>query len=296
MVSLVSAPVLGYDLVRHPQGEAVATVLLRALTCGPAELDVFAAARARTPESSRLDAWTAVRASAAAAAWSTIDPDGLAGRPLAQLVTELRDRMIVDLDGLDALLRTDVFDWCSPAGSEPRHPAAPVDAAVVREGCGAFLDAIASVWPRDLDATTRRVLAGPYLSAGRSVPWCEPDLGPMGDDLRWLLRRLGSMSADDRTRLRAASEIMGASGNEWSLAVHEASWAVLTTGRIRAAAAAQLLGVRAFVAGGLDATDGADGVWNAVSGHLHATAVADVLPDEVRHLLGAIWRSALGGG
>jgi hypothetical protein len=297
MISLVSAPVLGYDLVRHPQGDGMATVLLRALACGPEDVPVFAVARARTPETRRSAAWTEVRA-ATVATWATpgvADPDD---RTLAQLITQMRSRMILDLDDLNRLIRTDILGWCGPQQAPVTAPAdwhqAPaVDPDVAGRAGEAFLDAIASLWTPGLSNETRRLLAGPFLAAGRTVPWREADLGPLAEEVRALLSTLGRLTDDDRGRLRAATGLLRASTTEWAAAVHEASWATLTTGRIRASAAAQLLAVRAFGRGGLDASDGAEGVWNAVSGHLHATVVADVLPDDARHRLAAIWHAAL---
>ncbi|MCW2526872.1 MAG: hypothetical protein JWM76_1732, partial [Pseudonocardiales bacterium] len=37
-VSLVSAPILGFDLVRHPAGQELADILLSALSLGPHDL------------------------------------------------------------------------------------------------------------------------------------------------------------------------------------------------------------------------------------------------------------------
>jgi hypothetical protein len=97
-----------------------------------------------------------------------------------------------------------------------------------------------------------------------------------------------------RTALRATVSVLRPPNTEWSAAMHEASWAALTTGRIRAAASAQLLAVRSFRSGGLDATDGAEGVWNMISGYLQATVVSDVLSNDVRDLLSTPWLRAIG--
>jgi hypothetical protein len=297
-ISLISAPVLGYDLVRHPQGDAVAGVLLRALACGPDELEVFASARARTPEGLRTAAWAEVR-DTLRAAWSASGARQQSDASLSLLITELRSRMILELDDLRHLISADILAWCGSGANlvveaaQPR-PDAGTDPRVAGDACDAFVDAIAAVWTEDLPDATRRLLAAPFLAAGRAVPWREPDLGPRSAEVHMLLARLGSLDEDDRTRLRATSALRRAASNEWANAVHEASWATVTTGRTRACAATQLLAVRAFTAGGLDALDGAEGVWNAVSGHLHATVVADVLEDATAHRLARVWDEALG--
>jgi hypothetical protein len=295
--SLVSAPVLGFDLVRHPQGEAVASVLLRALTCGPEEIAVFTAAHARLNAARRDVAWQEIRtktertwsnqvtAHPALAAEAAVDT-AAEQLDLTEVIIDLRERMIVDLDDIAHLIDSDVLAWCTEkaalhAGLESAHAADP------------FVDAIASLWPVDLDRNLRQSLAAPFLQAARALPMSEPDVGPQAPEVQAILTRLGQLSALDRDRLRATVAVLRPPVGEWSQAMHEASWAAFTTGRIRAAAAAQLLAVQAFAASGLDATDGAEGVWNAISGHVHATVVADVLPDAVRNVLADTWRRAI---
>jgi hypothetical protein len=76
--------------------------------------------------------------------------------------------------------------------------------------------------------------------------------------------------------------------------VHDASWAVHLSGRVRAAAAAQLLAVEAVRDAGLSLADSAGGVWNLLSGAVQASVVEDLLADEAADLLAAPVRSALG--
>lgn len=290
--SLVSAPVLGFDLVRHPHGDAVAEVLLRALTAGPDDLEVFLAAHARLDEERRAAAWAQIRAQSERT-WSNrrtshpafvADETATAEADLSEIVIDLRERMIVDLDDITHLVGSDVLAWCA---EEPARAGAPRDVA------GPFVDAIAAVWQADLDGALQRALAAPFLQAARTVPARDPDVGPQRDDVQAIVARLGNLTAADRERLRATVARDRPSAHDWSQAMHEASWAAFTTGRTRPAAAAQLLTVRAFGASGLDAVDGAEGVWNAVSGHVHATVVADVLADGVRDVLARTWRRAL---
>jgi hypothetical protein len=61
--------------------------------------------------------------------------------------------------------------------------------------------------------------------------------------------------------------------------VHEATWAAYLSGRVAAAAAAQLHRVGAVRAAGISLDDIASGLWNAVSGAVSALVVADLLDD-----------------
>jgi hypothetical protein len=61
--------------------------------------------------------------------------------------------------------------------------------------------------------------------------------------------------------------------------MHEASWAAHVSGRTRALAAAQLHAVQAFLDGGFRVQDGASGTWNALSGCVQGTAMADLLDE-----------------
>lgn len=283
--SLVSAPVLGLDLVRHPQGDAVAAVLLRALSCGPDDLAVFAEAHSRVDEDRRAASWAVIRRKAHLRRGEVRGASRRVPAELAEMVIDLREPMLIGLDDLAALIDTDVLAWTA-------RPETGEQVTTLGAG-GPFVDAIASLWPGDLASADRRELADPFVQASRRIGRLEPDLGPQAVEIRDVLRQLGCLCPEERVRLRLASAELGRIAGEWSHAMHEASWAALTTGRIRVAAAAQLLTVQAFSSSGFDPDTRIDGLWNAVSGHIHATVVADVLQDDVRELLGSVWREAI---
>jgi hypothetical protein len=295
MLSLVSAPVLGYDLVRHPHGDAIASVLLRALASGPADLEAFAAAQECLDPDRLSEAREQLRSANTETMFSVTAElaSHRDGSSLADIITELRERMIVDLDALDGLIRDDILAWCvlgdGPAGAT-RDAVTP---QVARAAGDAFVDAVTALWALGPSpAGSRRLLAAAFLEASHALPWRDPDIGPNGEPVRLLLRRLADISPTDRARLRAATSVLRPSSTvEWATAMHDASWAALTTGRIRAGAAAQFFAVRSFFFGGFDALDGVEGIWNVVSGGIHARVVADVLPDVYFDSLTRVWRS-----
>jgi hypothetical protein len=291
LLSLVSAPVLGFDLTRHRHGDAIAAVLLRALACGPDDLPVFGAAHLRFDPSALAAAWQDVRAAGEA----TLVHDDPAVRPLgddrspAELAEELALRMICDLDAIEALVRSDVFAWCASALEE-------LDPNIAHAAAGAFVGAIASVWGHhDVPTSSRRLLVGAFLHGCRMTGSGEADLGPNGEAVRAELARLASIDQVDRDRMRAVVGVQRrALPSEWPTAMNEASWAALTTGRIRAAATAQLLAVRAYATSGFDAKDSAEGVWNAISGYVQSQVMPDVLSGQVVETLERTWRTVFG--
>ncbi|NIZ90428.1 hypothetical protein [Kineococcus rubinsiae] len=300
--SLVSSPVLGFDLVRLPAGESAADVLIRALQAGPSELDVLAS---RHDDDARTAAWEVVHAAVAAVrpigdVLSDVangllerehgDPE-VADRLEAGVVRVLQASTVADADALVRLVHHDVLDW---TWTVPVEGGPGLRTAAAARAADVLADAAVSAYLGDrLPDAVRRALAGPYLSAcrelaGRAAPEHE-DL-PAG--VAAVLDRLACLDGTDRACLRAVAEGDRAVGGEWAGAVHEASWAVHLSGRTRTAAVAQLLAVRAFRAGGLDASDGASGLWNLVSGVVHAEVVADLLPGEARDVLVRPWDAA----
>ncbi|WP_432491664.1 hypothetical protein [Kineococcus gypseus] len=304
--SLVSSPVLGFDLVRLAAGESVAEVLLRALDAGPRELDVLAA---QHDAGERAAAWGAVREAARAVprltdvlgqvAGGLVDGvmgDDVAGaRVEAGVLRVLQGSTVADADALLRLVHHDVLDWTWSAPLEG-GPRLRTETA----GCAAdvLADAAVSAYLGErLPAAVRHVLVRPYLHACRDLaplPSVPRDLGPQQAGVAAVLERLTRLDGTDRACLRAVSDAHRPSGGEWASAVHDASWAVHLSGRVRTAAVAQLLAVRAFRAGGLDAADGASGVWNAVSGVVHAEVVADLLSSDARAVLLRPWAAAFG--
>ncbi|WP_432485774.1 hypothetical protein [Kineococcus esterisolvens] len=304
--SLVSSPVLGFDLVRLPAGDSTAEVLLRALDCGPRELDVLAA---RHDADARAQAWRRVREALRAVPRITDVlgqvAEGLAGGVFAEdvvgprveagVVRVLQGSTIADADALVRLVHHDVLDWTwsAPLDGGPR-----LRTETAGRAADVLADAAVSAYLGErLPDGVRRVLAGPYLHAARDLaplPSVPDGLGEAQAGVQEVLQRLARLDGTDRACLRAVADTHRPGGGEWASAVHDASWAVHLSGRVRTAAAAQMLAVRAFRAGGLDAADGAGGLWNVVSGVVHAEVVADVLASETREVLLRPWRAAFG--
>ena len=295
MLSLVSAPVLGFDLARHPHGDAIATVLLRALASGPADLHVFALAQRRNENARTANARDVLRSAGAHTVPSLVSgpPVRRDGASVPEMINELRERMILDLDALDGLIRDDVLAWCVLGDGPDGATRDAVTPSVARAAGDAFVDAITALWSLgSVPNGSRQLVAAAFLDASRSMAWRDPDVGPNGLLIKNLLREVSDISATDRARLRAATMVLRPSSSvAWSEAMHDASWAAFTTGRVRAAAAAQLFAVRAFFSSGFDAADGADGIWNVISGCVQAGVVDDVLPDVFADVLTRVWRS-----
>src|SRR2546423_10387289 len=120
MYSLVSAPVLGFDLTRLPGGAATAEVLLRGLCLTAGDLPVLAE---RLPdEDVRQPLWLAVED--AGRALPTLR--GLADEPdPAQAIGLVQRAPIGNLDGLLRCVRHDVMSWTWQAsgGGNPPTPA-----------------------------------------------------------------------------------------------------------------------------------------------------------------------------
>jgi hypothetical protein len=289
-ISLVSAPILGFDLVRHPLGSEIADILLTALTLGPHDLLLFTPDTARVFR--RMGAWHTVNGIVDARGAGVLTGSVLAANPavadravddITQLADSLMRSMIVDLDDLERLIRSDVLLWTtSPTGPRSTLRAIPrgddmPDTELVKCAGDALIDAIAARWIDGLHDEVAAVLSEPYQLVLTQLPERAPDIGPCAPGLAQFLTTLRALSAGDRDRLRTVAELMRGTGPEWAAAVHEASWAALTTGRIRSAATAQLLGAQAFRAAGFTAADGAEGLWNTISGHIQAEVVSDVL-------------------
>lgn len=298
-ISLVSAPIVGFDLVRHPRGRAVADLLLWGLTIRPADLAVFdevaaAAATDAAATEARSAGWAEVRATqqrlgAGVLHGTALTPaagalGGGSGAPgIGSMLESLRNSLIMDLDDLEHLIRNDILN--------PRYLGAP-EGADATTAADVLLDAVVAEWVDGLDAGTRSALRAAYVAVRTRLGSAGVDVGPCAGQVHGVLDRLRRFSPDDCARLRMINDLLGSGGSAWAEAVHEASWAALTTDRIRSAAAAQLLTVEAFVDSGLTPADGAEGVWNLVSGHVHAGVVADVLPAATQELLGKGWRAA----
>jgi hypothetical protein len=278
--SLVSAPVLGFDLTRLDGGAAVADVLLRALALTVDDLATVAAARSDDYE--RIAYWLDVDAAAhgrrklATAASSS----GGSAAGSAAKTEDLTDRLaalerapIGTVDGLLHLVRHDVFDWTwrrHPAGLAQVKPADRVASVVCDAAVAAYLHEL-------LPEQTRVGLAAPWQGVASRLPERQVDLGPQATAVTDLIERVSNLSVPAVRKLAAASGRARPALPEWSAAVHSASWSVFVAGRVRAGAAAQLMLVRAVERAGIPVADRAGGAWNLLSGAMQALLVRDVL-------------------
>jgi hypothetical protein len=288
MYSLVSAPVLGFDLSRLPGGSAVADVLLRTLSLTESDMDILS--RSRLDDWDRLALWHDVDAAAqqrqAVRELATSGAEGDAERSLAVLQTA----PIGTVDGLLHCVRQDVLEWTwQSTGFGPEQSEAAGRATSV------ICDAAVAAYLRDLlPATSRRRLAAGWLAAARWLPVRHIHLGPQHDAIQALLARVRTLHPSEMGRLARAAEATRRSATDWAPAVHAASWAVYVSERIRPAAAAQLMLVQAVEDAQIPIADRAAGVWNLLSGAVQALAVRDLLAAETTHRLLDPFVTALG--
>jgi len=280
MYSLVSAPILGFDLVRRAGGAETATILGTALALGPADLPVLAASV--RSDADRLAAWARVGAATRAEERVSDIADSTSRQSPAAAVAGLRRLTTAGIGTLDDLLRCvrhDVLDWSWSAGS-----GVAVQSEVATAASTVICDAVAGAY------------AGPLLGTAERTVLCEPwrriwgtrtpplvDLGPGAPEVRALLQTVSGLDGTGRRALLGAADAYRAGTRPWALAVHNASWAAHLSGRTRSAAAAQMLAVGAVQRAGFSAHECAAGVWNLVSGAVHAMIVSDLLGD-VDHL------------
>ena len=272
--SLVNMPVLGFDLCRLAGGSEVAGILLRVLALDEHALVELAAtprppARRPAPVPALAGALRGLRDDAGVPAGSLASPDA---------VRTLERSMIGDFDALVRLVRDDLLAWTWQETGPVRWQSPDATAAVA-----VLVDELAEVYGRTSDPEHDQASANPG----------QLDLGPHGAQVHRLIERVTTMTPAQAQRLREAA-VGRSPRTQWAAAVHDASWAVYLTGRLRPTAAAQLLAVQAFARGGLSAQDAAYGAWNVISGAVQATAVADLLPRETLDLLTRACDEALG--
>lgn len=288
MYSLVSAPVLGFDLTRMPGGYATAEVLLRGLRLSVGDLPVLAG---QLPdEGARAPLW--VQVEEAARRVPTLR--GMSGKddPAAAL-TLIERAPIGSLDSLLTCVRYDVMSWTwTGTGKEARQSTEAAAATSL------LCDAVVASYLRDLlDPAVRRRLGAGWVAAVRRLPAGPPvDLGPHHYVVSTLLERLRSLRHAELRRLAHAADDARRNAGGWSPAVHSASWAAYLSDRIRTAATAQLLLVQAVDTGAVPIADRAGGVWNMLSGAVQALVVRDLLDTGTAHRLLTPVVAALGPG
>jgi len=285
MYSLVSAPVLGFDLTRLGGGSATAEVLLRALRLSVGDLPLLAE---RLPdEGVRGPLWVEVES----AARRMPSLKGLKADDPASSLALVERAPIGSVDALLTCLRYDVMAWTwDGAGRDAKQSETATAATALL--CDA---AVASYLREVLDDSTRRMLGAGWVAALRKLPAGKPiDLGPHHYALSALLDRLRSIRPDDLTRLLQSAEDARRNAGGWSPAVHSASWAAYLSDRVRTAAAAQMLLVQAIDTAAIPLADRAGGVWNMLSGAVQALVVRDLLDTATAHRLLAPVVAALG--
>jgi len=285
MYSLVSAPVLGFDLTRLTGGSATAEVVLRGLRLQSGDLPVLAD---RLPdEGVRGPLWveveTAARRMPSLKGMSKEDPAGS--------LALVERAPIGSVDSLLTCLRYDVMSWTwQGTGRDARQSDTAASATALL--CDA---AVASYLREVLDADSRRMLGAGWVSAMRKLPVGAPiDLGPHHYVLSALFDRLRSLRSKDLNRLLISAEDARRNAGGWSPAVHSASWAAYLSDRVRTAAAAQMLLVQAVDTAAIPLADRAGGVWNMLSGAVQALVVRDLLDTSTAHRLLAPVVAALG--
>jgi len=286
MYSLVSAPVLGFDLTRLGGGSATAEVLLRALRLTVGDLPVLAE---RLPdEGVRGLLWVEVEG----AARKLPSLKGISNSDDLPGTLALVERApIGSVDALLTCLRYDVMAWTWHGTGRDAKQSEQATAATALL-CDA---AVASYLREVLDEKTRRALGAGWVSALRKLPTGAPiDLGPHHYAISALLDKLRSVRAADLARLVQSAEDARRNAGGWSPAVHSASWAAYLSDRVRTAAAAQMLLVQAIDTAAIPLADRAGGVWNMLSGAVQALVVRDLLDTATAHRLLAPVVAALG--
>jgi hypothetical protein len=285
MYSLVSAPVLGFDLTRLSGGSATADVMLRALRLQTADLSLLAE---RLPdEGVRGPLWVEIESAARRMpSLKNMSKDDPAGS-----LALVERAPIGSVDALLTCIRYDVMSWTwQGAGRDAQQ--SETAAAATALLCDA---AVASYLREVLDADARRRLGAGWVAAMRRLPVGAPiDLGPHHYAVSALLERLRSLRSNDLTRLNASAEDARRNTGGWSPAVHSASWAAYLSDRVRTAAAAQMLLVQAVDTAAIPLADRAGGVWNMLSGAVQALVVRDLLDTSTAHRLLAPVVAALG--
>ena len=285
MYSLVSAPVLGFDLTRLDGGSATAEVMLRGLRLSIGDLSILAE---RLPsEDVRGPLWVEVES----AARRMPSLKGMSKDDPAGSLALVERAPIGSVDALLTCLRYDVMSWTwqgKGRDAQQSEAAAAATALLCDAAVGSYLREV-------LDEDSRRRLGAGWVAAMRKLPAGAPiDLGPHHYAISSLLDRLRSLGPKELSRLVASAEDARRNTGGWSPAVHSASWAAYLSDRVRTAAAAQMLLVQAVDIAAIPLADRAGGVWNMLSGAVQALVVRDLLDTSTAHRLLAPVVAALG--
>ncbi|RLV48799.1 hypothetical protein D9V37_13845 [Nocardioides mangrovicus] len=190
----------------------------------------------------------------------------------------LESSLLGDVPQLDRFVRHDVLDWAAEAVSAP--VASRAADVLVAAAAPAYADGVTDHW--------RRLAVTGFL--GAEIEHADETMPTGHARLDQLLAEVAAADIAAREAWRQAVTQMQVWTTRWAPAMHEATWALHLTDRLRLAADAQLAAVLAFRSGGFNAHDAAYGVWNALSGLVHATLADDLLADEHRARLTLVHR------
>lgn len=288
--SLVGAPALGYDLARLPHGRQTAQVIRTALRCNAEHLARLAAEH---PGERRAERWrnlesddlpgdmTANLRCADVAVQSALTGQS---RSSAALLNRLEGAVLGSVGALDRMVRTDVLDWTWMRSGDlaVQDPEASLAADVLVDA------AAAGYCAESVQPAVRRAMSIPYLRAKLEVLDRAPGIGYAELDL--LLDAVEHADAATVQRWRDAVDELRPGTTSWAPAMHQATWALSLSERLRLGADAQMAAVDVFGRAGFDQRDAAYGVWNALSGTIQAVAAADLLQAADRDVLLRVWR------
>ncbi len=324
--SLTNASALGLDLVRSPGGVEAAGVLLRGLLApghgpdpsrspghdpsrppghdpsrppvrGPADLAV---ARVRALTLAGPGGPTVVDLTGGEEPAGDADELARTLRRMLRRLGTVSFGTVGDLMALAAGLPRRVDPGAAASADEPSLQV--LDVLQVERG-QVLADAVLAAVVRHRDDPAAPVLARALtqrLDPGGDLP---PALPPAPTPGRALLP--GASPVVQRTaellqRIAAVEDPLsllpphGPAPHVWAQHMHEAAWAVETTGRTRVAAAAQLDLLRCLDLAGVDAATCLSGAWNTCSAAVQAHVVADVLAADSWTVLTADLLDALG--
>ena len=275
MYSLLSASVLAIDLARHPSGVAVADVVDRVLSLGPAELAALsgaatapAAARTRVREQCAGAPRMCTLMGGVTATTSTGLPDPATSRTIVELLSETPVGGLADLLAL--------------LGREaPLAGSAPVAVQVA-------LDAVTAAWAgREADLSDLATLRAPWARAVGPVPVSLPE-ATWTPALRRLLDEVSRRQRPAWGRTVAEHD-RHRGGLRWSTAMHEACRAALEAGRVTDIARAQLSAARALRLSGASTGPDAHAVGMAVTAAVQATCTGDLVDQSCTRALTGAW-------
>ena len=276
--SVVGGPALGFDLARLTGGEQVAGVLRAALAAAPDELALLAA---RHPGPAAWDHWWRACAEASVAD-TAADRDEQDDRVLLH---RLETGLLGDVHALDRLVRSELLDWtwlhAGPLAVQDPVAADAADVLVAAAAAGYLRDRL----PADL----RRAMGAPFVRAGLPAP--DATEMPGVDGVGEVLTAVASADEDVRRSWRGVVDALRVHTAQWAPAMHQATWALSLSDRLRLGLDVHLAGVVAFRRGGFTPRDAAYGVWNAVAGVLQARVVGDLLPSAEADVLLRPWRA-----